>query len=200
MSHPGPLSPSPTATVIHTGRHAARRVLPRGIVLTALGAVTLSGGTVAVAGLGERTPDPAGFGGILIGLLMGFVGISSFLAGWSARRSTVTVDASGLWVNNGDAEGVIPWQDLAGVGLYWSRTGRRRNLQICSLELYPKSPVQHADPVLGPLVRDEEPLRPELPRLRYRLFLPESSRDTVVASVQHQVPQLWFSVPSGGAP
>lgn len=199
MSHPGHLSPSPTATVIHTGRQATRRVLPRGIVLTALGALTLSGGTVAVAGLGERTPNPAGFGGILIGLLMGFAGISSVVAAWSARRSTVTVDESGLWVNNGDAEVVIPWQDLAGVGLHWSRTGRRGSIRICSLELYPNSSVQHDDPVLGPRVRDEEPLRPGLSRQRYRLTLPASSRNAVVTAVRHQVPQLWFTAPSDGA-
>ncbi|MFD8304742.1 hypothetical protein ACFV29_20700 [Streptomyces sp. NPDC059690] len=198
MSHPGHLSPSPTATVIHTGRQAARRVLPRGIVLTALGALTLSGGTVALAGLGGKAPNPAGLGGILIGLLMGFVGVSSIVAAWAARRSTLAVDESGLWVNNGTAESVIPWKDLAGVGLHWSRTGRGSG-QVCSLELYPNSPIPHGGSVLGSLVRDEEPLRPGLPRLRYRLTLPASSRDSVVAAVQRQVPHLWCTAPSGAS-
>lgn len=194
MSHPGHLSPSPTATVLPTGQRALRQVFPRGTVLTTLGAVTPFGGVVAVAGLGNSEPSPTGFGGILIGLLMGAVGVSSLVAAWSARRSTMTVDESALWVNNGHAEGVILWQDLAGVGLYWSRhrTGRRGSIRVCSLDLCPNSVVRHDDSVIGRTVRDEEPLHPGLPRPRYRLTLPASSQDAVVTAVQHHVPHLWF--------
>ncbi|MGW5661985.1 hypothetical protein ACWEWG_18080 [Streptomyces sp. NPDC003758] len=56
----------------------------------------------------------------------------------------------------------------------------------------PQRPVDRDDPVLWPLVRDEEPLHPTLPRLRYRLPVPASSRVALGAAIRQQVPHLWL--------
>ncbi|MDG4859044.1 hypothetical protein P8605_12915 [Streptomyces sp. T-3] len=47
-------------------------------------------------------------------------------------------------------------------------------------------------PVLWQLVRDEEPLGPSLPRLRYRLPANGPIREPLVAAVQHHAAQLWL--------
>ncbi|MET8957395.1 hypothetical protein ACWEO4_25980 [Streptomyces sp. NPDC004393] len=184
-------SPSPSATVVPTGQRASRRMIPLGIVLTALSALVLLGGIVVTAGLGDAGPSPKGIGGIVIGLFMGFIGVTSLITTWAARRSSVSVDETGLWVGNGKAQNVVPWQGLAGVGLYWCKVGKR-GVRMYSIELCPNTPIDRDDPVLWPLVRDEEPLQPTLPRLRYRLPVPASSRVAVVTAIQQQVPQLWF--------
>lgn len=185
------LSPSPTATVVPTGRRSSRRMIPLGIVLTAISALVLFGGVAMTAGLGGGAPNPKGIGGIAMGLFMGFIGVGSLVAAWSSRHSSVSVDHQGLWVSNGKARSVIPWQSLAGVGLYWSRTGRGR-VKVYSIELCPNASIDRDDPVLWPLVREEEPMHPTLPRLRYRLPVPASSQESLAAAIQRQVPQLWL--------
>jgi hypothetical protein len=191
MSFSGELSPSPTATVVPTGRRASRRTIPLGIVLTAISALVLFGGTAMTAGLGDGGPNPKGIGGIVIGLLMGFISVTSLIATCSARHSSVSVDHTGLWVSNGKARSVIPWQRLAGVGLHWSKVGKG-GVKVYSIELCPNAPIDRDDPVLWPLVRDDEPLHPTLPRLRYRFPVPASSRVALVTAIQQQVPQLWL--------
>ncbi|MGI5458462.1 hypothetical protein ACQEWB_35860 [Streptomyces sp. CA-249302] len=193
MSFSGELTPSPTATVVPTGRRASRRMLPLGIVLTAISVLVLFGGIAVTAGLGDDGPNLKGIGGILIGLLIGFIGVTSLIATWSARNSSVSIDHTGLWVSNGKERNVIPWQGLAGVGLHWSEVGRGRGrVKVYSVELCPSAPIDRDAPVLWPLVRDDAPLHPQLPRLRYRLPVPASTRDAVVAAIRAQVPQLWF--------
>ncbi|MEV6027960.1 hypothetical protein [Streptomyces sp. NPDC052036] len=191
MSFSGELSPSPSATVVPTGQRASRRMIPLGLVLTAISTLVLFGGIGVAAGFGDGEPNPKGIGGIVIGLFMGFVGVTSLITAWAARHSSVSVDQTGLWVSNGKARNVIPWQSLAGVGLHWCKVGKR-GVKIYSIELCPNAPVDRDDPVLWPLVRDEEPLHATLPRLRYRLPVPASSRVALVTAIQQQVPQLWF--------
>ncbi|MGR6973097.1 hypothetical protein ACU639_26485 [Streptomyces cynarae] len=65
-------------------------------------------------------------------------------------------------------------------------------MKVYSIELCPRAPIDRDDPVLWPLGRDEEPLHPALPRLRYRLPVPPSSQVAVVMAIQQQVPHLWF--------
>ena len=184
-------SPSPTATVVPTGRRSSRRMVPLGIVLTAISALVLFGGTAMTVGLGDGPPNPKRIGGIAMGLFLGFIGVANLVTAWSGRHSSVSVDDQGLWVSNGRAQNVIPWQSLARVGLSWSEAGRG-GVKVYSIELCPNAPIDWDDPVLGPLVRDEEPMRPTLPRLRYRLPVPASSRVPLAAAIQRQVPQLWL--------
>ncbi|MDF3140175.1 MULTISPECIES: hypothetical protein [unclassified Streptomyces] len=193
MSFSSGLSPSPAATVVRTGGRASRRMIPLGIVLTAISAFLLFGGIAITAGLGGGGPDPKGIGGIVMGLFMGFISVGSLIAAWSSRHSSVSVDHTGLWVSNGKAQNVIPWQSLAGVGLHWSKMGTGKSkVKVYSIELCPNAPIDRDDPVLWPLVRDEEPLHPTLPRLRYRLPVPVGSRKALVTAIQQQVPQLWL--------
>lgn len=166
-------------------------MIPLGIVLTTISALVLFGGIAVAAGLGDGEPNPKGIGGIVLGLFMGFIGVTSLITTWAARHSSVSVDHTGLWVGNGKAQNVIPWQSLAGVGLHWSEVGKR-GVKIYSIELCPNAPIDRDDPVLWPLVRDEEPLHPALPRLRYRLPVPASSRMALVTAIRQQVPRLWF--------
>ncbi|WP_260326924.1 hypothetical protein [Streptomyces sp. TLI_185] len=160
-------------------------------MLTVISALVLFGGIAVTAGLGDGAPNPKGIGGIVMGLFMGSIGVTSLITTWSARHSSVSVDHTGLWVSNANAQNVIPWLSLAGVGLYWSKVGRG-GVKVYSIELCPNAPIDPDDPVLWPLVRDEEPLHPTLPRLRYRLPVPASSRVSVIAAIQQQVPQLWL--------
>lgn len=166
-------------------------MVPLGIALTAISILVLFGGIAVTAGLVDGKSSPQGIAGIVIGLFMGFISLTSLTATWSARHSSVSVDHTGLWVHNGKAQRVIPWQSLAGVGLHWSRMGRR-GVKVYSIELCANAPIDRDDPVLWPLVRDEEPLHPSLPRLRYRLPLPASSQVALVTAIQQQVPQLWL--------
>ncbi|MFF4359583.1 hypothetical protein [Streptomyces sp. NPDC001604] len=174
-----------------TGRRSARRMVPLGIALTAISALVLFGGVVMTAGLGDGEPNPKGIGGIAMGLFLGFIGVANLVTARSGRHSSVSVDHQGLWVSNGSAQNVIPWQSLAGVGLHWSRTGRG-GVKVYSIELCPNAPIDRDDPVLWPLVRDEEPMLPTLPRLRYRLPVPASSRVPLATAIQRQVPELWL--------
>ncbi|MGW5482128.1 hypothetical protein [Streptomyces sp. NPDC004008] len=113
-------------------------MIPLGLVLTAISALVLFGGIVVLAGLGDGEPNPKGIGGIVIALSMGFVGVASLITAWAARHSSVSVDQR-LWVSNGKARNVIPWQGLAGVGLYWCKLGKR-GVKIYSIELCPNAP------------------------------------------------------------
>lgn len=189
MSTPHAHGPAPTATatVIRTGQRNAAKVLPFGIVLTAVGLLVLFGGVGITVGLGEGDPSPKGVVGVVMGLLILFVSVTSLISAWVSRSSTVSIDPTGLWVSDGKVRGVVPWDALAGVGLHWSKLGRTK---VYSIELFPSGPIDRDDPVLWPLVRDEAPLHPDLPRLRYRLPVPPGSRDAVVAAIQSYVPQL----------
>ena len=162
-------SPAPDATVIRTGRRGAMTGLPCSVLLIAMGAVGVFG-AVAVATGNQRESNPAGYVGLVFMLLLGVLGAFLFIANWANRRTRILVDATGMWVENGKLRNVIPWQALAGVGLYRSKFGKSQ--KVYSLELFPTGPIDRDDPVLWTLVRDEEPLHPDLPRLRHRLPFP----------------------------
>lgn len=188
-------SPAPDATVIRTGRRGAMTGLPCSVLLIAMGAVGVFGAVVVATGNQKGESNPAGYAGLVFMLLLGALGVFLFIANWANRRTRILVDATGLWVDNGKLRNVIPWQALAGVGLYWSRFGRSQRVQsqkVYSLELFPIGPIDRDDPVLWTLVRDEEPLHPDLPRLRYRLPFPAPCRQELVSAVQQYVPHLWL--------
>ncbi|MFJ7078864.1 hypothetical protein [Streptomyces sp. NPDC098781] len=181
-------SPAPDAVVIRTGRRGAMTGLPCSVLLVAVGAIGVLGVVVVATGKGEA--DPSKLVGFVFLLLIGALGVFLFIVNWSNRRTRVLVDTTGLWVDNGKLRNVIPWQVLGGVGLYWSRFGRSR--KVYSLELFPVGPIDRDDPVLWTLVRDEEPLHPDLPGLRYRLPFPAPCRQELVTAVQQHVPHIWL--------
>ncbi|MET9516254.1 hypothetical protein [Streptomyces sp. NPDC002994] len=173
------------------GRSAARTEVPVGAGCTVVGAFVVLGGVAVMAGLTGKAPNPGGVAGVVIGLLIGFLGVVFLSAGWKSRHTFLCVDHTGLWVSNPGGQKVIPWDSLAGVGLNWCGTGSRPAKHY-SVELYPNAPVDRDDPVLWAMVRDEEPLRPDLPRLRYRLVANSGFREPLVAAIQQYVPQLWL--------
>jgi hypothetical protein len=164
--------------------------LPCSVLLIAMGAVGVSGAVVVATGKQKGEPTLAGYAGLVFMLALGAVGVFLFLANWANRNTRILVDDTGLWVDSGKARNVILWQSLAGVGLYWSKYGRGQ--KVYSLELFPAGQVDRDDPVLWTLVRDEEPLHPALPRLRYRLPFPAGCREQVVAAVNHHAPHIWL--------
>ncbi|MET9513169.1 hypothetical protein ABZX62_32800 [Streptomyces flavidovirens] len=144
-----------------------------------------------MAGLAGKEPNPGGIAGVLVGLLIGFVGVAFLTSAWKARHTFLCVDHTGLWVSNPGGRQVIPWDTLAGIGLHWSKAGSRA-MKDYSVELFPNGPIDRDDPVLWGMVRDEEPLRPDLPRLRYRIVANEGYREPLVAAIQLYAPQLWL--------
>ncbi|MET9832360.1 hypothetical protein ABZ078_24370 [Streptomyces sp. NPDC006385] len=182
-------SPSPDATLIRTGRRGAMVGLPCSVLLIAMGAVGVFGAVVIASGNQQGESTPAGFAGLVFMLALGVLGVFLFIANWANRRTRILVDHTGLWIDSGKLRNVIPWQTLAGVGLYWSKFGRQT---MYSLELFPTGPIDRDDPVLWTLVRDEEPLHPNLPRLRYRVPFPAGCRQEMVTAVQQYVPHIWL--------
>ncbi|MFJ9847885.1 hypothetical protein [Streptomyces sp. NPDC101150] len=86
-------------------------------------------------------------------------------------------------------QNVIAWRSLAAVGLHWTPA---KGSASYTLELCPDGLIDRDDPVLWPMVRDDEPLRPGLPRLRYRLGANGDRREPLVEAVQRYAPHLWF--------
>ncbi|MDC0772186.1 hypothetical protein [Streptomyces sp. HD] len=183
-------SPAPDATVIRTGRRGAMVGLPCSVLLIAMGAVGVFGAVVIATGNQKGESTPGGYAGLVFMLALGVLGVFLFITNWANRKTRILVDSTGLWLDGGRLRNVIPWQSLAGVGLYWSKLGQRQKLY--SLELFPSGPIDRDDPVLWTLVRDEEPLHPGLPRLHYRVPFPSGCQQQVVAAVQQYVPHLWL--------
>jgi len=104
------------------------------------------------------------------------------------RRRVVTVAAAGVLCDHGDGSppALIPWETLAAVGIH--RYGTEWTLELC-----PREEVDRDDPALWLFVRDEQPHRPGLPRLRYRFDIhPAEARHAVAAACRRRVPRLWY--------
>ncbi|WP_030602001.1 hypothetical protein [Streptomyces fulvoviolaceus] len=183
-------SPAPDATVVPTGRRGAMTGLPCSVLLIVIGAAGVSGGVVVATGNQKGESGVAGFAGLAFMVALGVLGVFLFVGHWANRSNRILVDGTGLWIDSGKLQHVIPWQSLAGVALHWSRFGRSQ--KVYSLEMFPNGPVDRDDPALWTLVRDEEPPQPGLSRLRYRLPFPSAQQQQVVTAVHSQVPQLWL--------
>ncbi|MFG2347225.1 hypothetical protein [Streptomyces phaeochromogenes] len=170
-------SPSPHATVLHAGR---RTVL--GLLIAAV--IPLLLGVAGVGGLvtGRVTME------ILIMVGVGVLGVMMLVVAWRQRHQKIAADHTGLWVHNGRAAQVIHWESVAGIGVYYTA-------QAVSLEVVPRGLADDRDPVLRALIRDDEPLAPELPRVRYRVSLPQVGWRTLAEAVRrHSEPHpslLW---------
>ncbi|MFH8697575.1 hypothetical protein [Streptomyces chartreusis] len=190
MLPPHTPTPSPNAVVIRTGRRAAMTGLPCSVVLIGIGAVGVFGTALVATGNQKGQSSIAGFAGMVFMLAFGALGVLLFITNWSNRHNRLLVDHTGLWVAGKRAQNVIPWRTLAGVGLFWSKLGQGG--KAYSLELFPSGPIDRDDPVLWTLVRDEEPLHPDMPGLRYRLPFPAAQQQQVVSAVRQYVPHIWL--------
>ncbi|UUU28413.1 hypothetical protein [Streptomyces sp. DSM 40750] len=103
---------------------------------------------------------------------------------WRTRRWVMAFDATGFWWIRRKEIALIPWESLAGVGIYCTH-------RTFTVELCPRDEIDRDDPLLWGFVRDTEPLRPGLPRLRYRIGLPHSFKPYEKA-LRQWAPELWF--------
>ncbi|MEU1194802.1 hypothetical protein ABZ446_01075 [Streptomyces sp. NPDC005813] len=102
---------------------------------------------------------------------------------WNQR---VTVDATGVHVTRRGRSATVPWDSLAGVGV-------QAVPPLYTLELCPKDEIDRDAPLLWLFVRDGEPPRPGLPRLRYRVSVrPAGGRHAVVTACRRWAPDLWL--------
>lgn len=198
MPHGSHASPSPDAIVL---RRSTLRLIPLLLFCLLLVGLGLAGLVGLVVGIVQGTFTEAkgvevialvkGVLGLLFMMALGVLGAVFGMAIWKGRNSAIIVDRAGIWLDNGKARGIVPWNVLAGVGMYWSQMNRR--VKQHSIELCPSGPIDDRDPVLWATVRDEEPIGPGLPRLRYRFPLQPGTQDRARAAIQQFAPaHLWL--------
>ncbi len=181
--------PSPDAAVVRT-TNRARLAVPIALGVIAVGLLGVVGAVSVIIGEQRRPPPAAGYVGVV--LMLGFValGVLALIATYKARHARALFDGTGFWWDNGTQRALIPWNALAGVSVHWSRLGRATKLY--SLELYPHGAVDRDDPVLWPLVRDTDPVGPDLPRVHYQLPFRAGVRDPLMAALRQYAPALWL--------
>jgi hypothetical protein len=174
--------PAQDATVLRYGLRRLLYALPFNAVAISFGGVGIR--LVVKGGL------PVG-GWVAVGLLLGagIIGVVRIVSQWRARRWVTAFDATGFWWIRGKEAALIRWDSLAAVGIYWARG---RNTRIHTVELCPSHEIDRDDPLLWQFVRDDEPLRPGLPRLRHRIDVGDSHKAYEKALRQWAPPELWF--------
>ncbi|TJZ57310.1 hypothetical protein FCH28_07725 [Streptomyces piniterrae] len=184
-------APALDATVVPTGR---RKLKIRLLVSLSLAALGLGAATVLllmVFGVLEKAKGPAS--ACALALFFGLGGVLVGLVAWQGRNIAVIIDGAGLWLDTGKARQIIPWVALAGVGMHWSDMGK--GARQYSVELCPSGPIEGRDPVLWALIRDEEPIAPGLPRLRYRLTVHADHQEQIMVAIRRHAPShLWLGV------
>ncbi|MHB9851055.1 hypothetical protein [Streptomyces sp. Tue6028] len=173
--------PDGDATVLRYGLRRLLMSLPIGLLLTA--------GGVTGVWIGVEH-DGNGAGWIPLGMLMamGVAGVILLVSRWRARHWITAFDATGFWWMRGKETALIRWDSLAGAGIHWARGSKR---VVFTVELCPKDEIDRDDPLLWKFVRDTEPLRPGLPRLRYRIDVGDSHK-AYEKAFQQWAPGLWF--------
>ncbi|MFI6657540.1 hypothetical protein ACIBL8_18710 [Streptomyces sp. NPDC050523] len=174
--------PAQDATFVRYGLRRLLYRLPFDVVATSFGLAAIW--LVVRGGLSV-------IGWMVVALMLGVgvVGVVQIAFRWRARRWVTAFDATGFWWMRGKEVAVIRWDSLAGVGIYWARG---RNTRIHSVELCPSHEIDRDDPLLWQFVRDTDPLRPGLPRLRYRIDVGDSHAAYEKALRQWAPPGLWF--------
>ncbi|MDX2523770.1 hypothetical protein ACSCB1_22565 [Streptomyces europaeiscabiei] len=174
-------APAADAAILRYGLRRFLSLLP-------LGLITLTAGGFGVMGVvsGLRRDGILGTG--WVGVLLMLVAVAfavPVVSSWRTRRWVMAFDATGFWWIRGKEIALIPWDSLAGVGIYYARHS--------TIELCPRDEIDRDDPLLWGFVRDTEPLRPGLPRLRYRIGIPHSPNPYEKA-LRQWAPELWFGL------
>lgn len=170
-------TPAADATIV---RHGLRRFL---WTLLFVPVTLVSGGLGVYEVVYGRDGSFASWGAVLF-VLMALLFAIPVVSTWRTRRWVTAFDATGFWWIRGKAIALIRWDSLAGVGIYYTH-------QTFTVELCPRGEIDRDDPLLWRFVRDTEPLRPGLPRLRYRIHLPHSFKPYEKA-LRQWAPALWF--------
>ncbi|MQY10955.1 hypothetical protein SRB5_10690 [Streptomyces sp. RB5] len=99
----------------------------------------------------------------------GILGVDAawLVSAWRRRRNLDAFDAVGIWRVRGGETLVFAWDSLMGVALYWSQGDEAPDTR--TLELCPVPQDGPAGDLMASLLRDGAPLRPGLPRPRYRI-------------------------------
>ncbi|MBD9729213.1 hypothetical protein PV755_39570 [Streptomyces caniscabiei] len=149
--------------------------------------VTLVSGGVGVAqAVYGRGDGLFAVWGPVVFILMALLFAVPVVSSWRTRRWAMAFDATGFWWVRGKEMALIRWDSLAGVGICWAHP-------VFCVELCPRDAIDRDDPLLGQFVRDTEPLRPGLPRLRYSIRLPHAYKPYEQA-LHRWAPELWFGV------
>ncbi|MFC7310572.1 hypothetical protein ACFQVC_40965 [Streptomyces monticola] len=191
-SPPAAAGPNPAATVIGSEEKRIRGAIRFGSVLLAAAMALALCILLVAAGLLGGESRPGMLFGLVLAVLIGIPGIRLIQLARKKQPTFVAVDSTGLWLHNGEGRGLIRWDSLAALTVQWS-PGSDTTPTVRSLELCPKGPVDRDESVLWVLVRDEEPLNPGLPRLRYRMAGPAGSAvDGVIEAARKHAPAtLW---------
>lgn len=191
MSSPYAHGPAPTASVIPLGSEVMQQSAKGAAGCSFIGLLFVVGGLLGALGA-NGTPNAGGYGAAAVGLIPLFFAVLFLRRGIKSRKAFLAVDSVGLWISNPIGRKVIPFDSLAGIGLHWSKSGRYNTKKAYSLELCPNGPIDRDHPVLWNLVRDEEPLHPNLPRLRYRVPVGDKNKTPLVTAVRQYAPTLWL--------
>jgi hypothetical protein len=176
--------PDEDATVVRYGVRRLLWALPLVVGYVAVGALG-----VALARLAVQDNPPGLFWiPIALCLAVGTGGVGLFVSRWRARRWTIALDSTGFWWMRGGETALIRWDSLAGAGVYWARGSKSL---VFTLELCPQGEIDRDDPLLWKFVRDTDPIRPGLPRLRYRVDVGYSHK-AYEKALRQWAPELWF--------
>lgn len=191
--YPAPThNPGPDATPVPIGRRAARKWMLLGVALAALalfGAfLRFKTGSYSV-----RAEYPLG-SFLLSAFVLLCCGLFAFLCLRHARNvrgTVISTDFAGLWLIDGDASAVIPWNDVAGIGLHEYTVAQSPGFPdfvSWSLDLRLHEPLDPGEPLIDRLVLPADPPR-------YLIRLPRGARFDVMAAVKARVPELWLEAP-----
>ncbi|MBM7784936.1 hypothetical protein [Tenggerimyces flavus] len=139
------------------------------------------------------------FTGLFLGLLLLFVVVLvRRLIGGGAGLPAVALDASGVWYVRGPQQTLVPWSEIAGVGIGYlhpptavavagSSLAIRKNF---ALEVFLRGTRPES---LAPWSATEPAPRPDLPtdRVRY-VLLASGDRHDLQAAVERHAPTLWL--------
>ncbi|MDI3421084.1 PH domain-containing protein [Streptomyces luteolus] len=148
---------------------------------------------VAMGQVGSRTGAVTGTRIAFGGLALMCVGAVVSLVLDHRRTTFLGFDETGIRLRNRHGTRHIPWHSLGAVGFHWTRDWR--GLPTYTLELCPAWHADPDDPVLRDLIRDDEPLHPGLPRLRFRIPANATRpRTRLHEAFQRYLPHLYFGL------
>lgn len=170
--------PSEDVSVIPYGRRRLRGWLLVMPFLAALFGVPT--GLLVAAG----SPGALGWIWISFSLAMVVAIVLVALSRWRRRHVVMAFDAVGFrWITD-TGVALMRWDSLEGVGIYEFGS-------VVTLEHCPREELDRDHPLLWTFVRDSQPLREGLPRLRYRINL-EGNLEPCEQACQRWAPHLWF--------
>jgi hypothetical protein len=187
--------PAATATIIRVAPGPARKWMRMGLIVTVVCTILAIALVVIFVRSAGRSAEawPSIVAALISLALPGWGirgGVRTFQRGLDMRNLFVATDETGLWVSQGTGLKVVPWDSVAAAALHWSRaenpTGKDYSIELC-----PNVAIDPQDPVLGSFVRDDEPFRPGLPRLRYRFNGNYPYREALVEAIRQHAPHLW---------